>query len=263
MLHAFSRTELLIGAEALKTLAGSKVAVFGIGGVGSFTVEGLVRAGVGKLVLVDDDYICLTNINRQIHATIKTVGRPKVEVMKERILEINPRVDVTVYQEFYSPKTACELLKSDYDYIVDAIDTVAAKIDLVVRAKEMGIPVISSMGAGNKLNPAAFEVADIFDTSVCPLSKVMRRELRRRGITSLKVVYSREEPLKPAKEEESCCDISCTCPKGTARKCAVRRHVPGSISFVPSVAGLIIAGEVVKDLIRAGNNLFNNYNGDL
>ena len=171
MLHRFSRTEMLIGAEALALLTGKKVAVFGIGGVGSFAVEGLVRSGVGRLVLVDDDCICLTNLNRQLHATTRTVGRPKVEVMAERVLEINPTAEVTTHQRFYLPDTAAELMADDYDYIVDAVDTVTAKIDLVVRAAERGIPVISSMGAGNKIDPTRFEVADIFSTSVCPGSQ--------------------------------------------------------------------------------------------
>ncbi|MFZ5987163.1 MAG: tRNA threonylcarbamoyladenosine dehydratase [Bacillota bacterium] len=249
MLHEFSRMELLIGEKALEKLNNSKVAVFGIGGVGTFAVEGLVRCGVGKLVLVDDDCICLTNINRQLHATRKTVGKPKVEVMRDRILEINPKAQVTIHQKFYMPDTASELINEDYDYIIDAIDTVTGKIDLIVRANEMDIPVISSMGAGNKLDPTKFEVADIYATSICPLAKVMRKELRKRNILSLKVVYSREEPIKPVETKSSSCSSSCICPKGTARKCTVRHQIPGSISFVPSVVGLIMAGEVVKDLI--------------
>ena len=250
MLHKFSRTELLIGHDALKRLSNCRVAVFGIGGVGSYAVEGLVRSGIGKFVLVDDDCICLTNINRQLHATSRTVGKPKVEVMKERILEINPDAEVVAYQRFYAPDTASDLICSDYDYIVDAIDTVSSKLDLIVKAKENGIPIISCMGAGNKLDPARFEVADIFSTSVCPLAKVMRKELRKMGIVSLKVVYSREEPVKLAETEESSCKTGCICPGETVRKCTVRRQIPGSMSFVPSVAGLIIAGEVVKDLIK-------------
>lgn len=251
MLHRFSRTELLIGPAALASLAAKKVAVFGIGGVGSFAVEALVRSGVGKLVLVDDDCICLTNINRQLHATAKTVGRPKVEVMRERVLEINPAAEVTTFQRFYMPETADELLADDYDYIIDAVDTVTAKIDLVVQADRRGIPIISSMGAGNKLDPTGFEVADIYSTSVCPLAKVMRYELRRRGVPALKVVYSREKPLTPRETEESSCATGCICPAGTTRKCTVRHQIPGSMAFVPSVAGLILAGEVVKDLIKS------------
>lgn len=255
MLHRFSRTELIIGEAGLKILANARVAVFGIGGVGSYTVEGLVRAGVGKFILVDDDCICLTNINRQIHATSKTVGKPKVEVMRGRILEINPNAEVTIFQEFYSKDTAEKLIKKDYDYIVDAIDTVSSKVDLIVRAYEMGVPIISCMGAGNKLDPTRFEVADIYSTSICPLAKVIRKELRKRGIGSLKVVYSREEPVQPLETPGSSCNMNCICPKGTARTCTIRRQIPGSISFVPSVAGLIIAGEVIKELIgyKKGN----------
>ncbi len=248
MLHQFSRTELLIGEAALNKLKQSKVAVFGIGGVGSYTVEGLVRSGVGKLVLIDDDCVCLTNINRQLLATRKTVGKAKVEVMKERILEINPEVEVTIFQKFYMPDTADELIFDDYDYIVDAIDTVTGKIDLIQKAKAKNIPIISCMGAGNKLDPTKFEVADIYKTSVCPLAKVMRKELKKRGINSLKVVYSKELPIIPKETEGSSCATGCICPSGTTRKCTIRRQIPGSISFVPSVAGLIIAGEVIKDI---------------
>lgn len=248
MLHQFSRTELLIGEAALDKLKQSKVAVFGIGGVGSYTVEGLVRSGVGKLVLIDDDCVCLTNINRQLLATRKTVGKAKVEVMKERILEINPEVEVTIFQKFYMPDTADELIFDDYDYIVDAIDTVTGKIDLIQKAKAKNIPIISCMGAGNKIDPTKFEVADIYKTSVCPLAKVMRKELKKRGINSLKVVYSKELPIIPKETEGSSCATGCICPSGTTRKCTIRRQIPGSISFVPSVAGLIIAGEVIKDI---------------
>ena len=255
MLHEFSRTELLIGEEAIQKLFGSKVAVFGIGGVGTFAVEGLVRSGVGKLVLVDDDCICLTNINRQLHATRKTIGKPKVEVMRDRILEINPKAEVTIHQKFYMPDTASELISSDYDYVIDAIDTVTGKIDLIVRSNEMNIPIISSMGAGNKLDPTRFEVADIYKTSVCPLAKVMRKELRNRNVESLKVVYSKEDPIKPLETESSSCSAGCVCPKGTTRKCTVKHQIPGSISFVPSVVGFIIAGEVIKDLIGYGTSL--------
>ncbi|PKM78366.1 MAG: tRNA cyclic N6-threonylcarbamoyladenosine(37) synthase TcdA [Firmicutes bacterium HGW-Firmicutes-15] len=250
MNYEFSRTELLIGREAVEKLGRSTVAIFGIGGVGSFAVEGLVRSGVGKLVLIDDDCICLTNINRQLHATSKTVGKPKVEVMKDRILEINPKAEVITHQTFYMPEHASQLVTPNYDYIIDAIDTVTAKIDLILNAKALSIPIISCMGAGNKLDPTRFEIADIYDTSVCPLAKVMRRELRKRGINDLKVVYSKEEPIKPMETDESSCQVNCICPKGSARTCTSRRQTPGSIAFVPSVAGLLIAGEVVKDLIK-------------
>lgn len=249
MLNQFSRTELLIGKEGIEKLNNSKVAVFGIGGVGSFVVEGLVRAGVGNFILVDDDKICLTNLNRQIIATRKTIGKAKVEVAKDRILEINPNANVEIYQEFFMPDSK-EILDDSVSYIVDSVDTVTAKIELVMRADKLNIPIISSMGTGNKLDPTKFEVTDIYKTSVCPLAKVMRKELRTRGIKKLKVVYSKEEPLKLEEHMEASCKENCICPPGTKRKCSIRNQVPGSISFVPSVAGLIIAGEVIKDLIE-------------
>lgn len=238
MLNQFSRTELLLGKDAMEKLAKSRVAVFGIGGVGGYTVEALARSGVGALDLIDDDKVCLTNLNRQLHATQKTVGRYKVEVAKERILEINPDAKVEIHQCFYLPETASQFDFTQYDYIVDAIDTVSGKIALVENAHAAGTPIISSMGAGNKLDPTAFEVADITKTSVCPLARVMRQELKKRRIPHLKVVYSKEEPLTPADTEE------------TARAGSKRRQVPGSTAFVPSVVGLIIAGEVIKDLIQ-------------
>lgn len=249
MLHEFSRTELLIGQESLNNLRNSKVAVFGIGGVGTYAVEGLVRSGVGNFVLVDDDQVCLTNINRQLHATRKTVGKSKVEIMKARILDINPKAQVETFQEFYLPENADRMISKDYDYIVDAVDTVTAKIDLVMKANEHEIPIISCMGAGNKLDPTRFEVADIFKTSVCPLARVMRQELKKRRIKKLKVVYSKENPLTPMSNSVTNCTTDCVCPKGTTRTCTSRNQIPGSMAFVPSVAGLIIAGEVVKDLI--------------
>lgn len=249
MLNQFSRTELLIGKEGIEKLQNAKVAVFGIGGVGSFVVEGLVRAGIGNFILVDDDKVCLTNLNRQIIATRKTVGKPKVEIAKERILEINPNANVEIYQEFFMPDSK-EILDNSVNYIVDSVDTVTAKIELVVRANRQNIPIISCMGTGNKLDPTKFEVTDIFKTSICPLAKVMRKELRNRGIEKLKVVYSKEEPIKPDETLECSCKNGCICPPGTKRKCTIRNQVPGSISFVPSVAGLIIAGEVIKDIIK-------------
>lgn len=250
MLNQFSRTQLLFGEEAMARLAASRVAVFGIGGVGGYTVEALARSGVGALDLIDDDRVCLTNINRQLHATRKTVGRYKVEVAAERIAEINPDVQVKVYKTFYTPETAGEFDFTQYDYVVDAIDTVTGKLALVENAKKAGTPIISSMGAGNKLDPTAFEVADIYKTSVCPLARVMRRELKQRGIKSLKVVYSKEPALTPIEDMSISCRAHCICPPGTARKCTQRRQVPGSNAFVPSVAGLIIAGEVIKDLAK-------------
>lgn len=249
MLHAFSRFEMLIGTEALEKLRNLKVAVFGVGGVGSFAAEGLVRSGVGKFMLVDDDLICLTNLNRQIHATRKTIGRPKVDVMKERIKDINPDAEVETYKLFYLPGVSDELISNDIDYIVDAIDTVTAKIDLVMKAREKGIPIISSMGTGNKLNPALLEITDISKTTVDPLARVMRRELRNRGITSLKVLFSREKPAEAIESEETSCKENCICPSGTERKCTDRRNIPGSAAFVPPSAGLLIASEVVRDII--------------
>jgi len=247
MLHAFSRTELLLGTKAIEILKNSTVAVFGIGGVGSFAVEALARSGIGRFVLVDDDCVCLTNINRQIHATRKTVGKPKVEVMKQRILDINPKVEIETHQVFYTKENGDSLIQPYYDYVVDAIDTVSAKIDIVVRCKQMNIPVISSMGAGNKLDPTAFIVTDIFKTKVDPIAKVMRHELRKRGIQSLKVVYSEEEPIK-AKNVASTCSTECIC-TNKDRVCTSRRSIPGSVSFIPSVVGLIMGGEVIKDLV--------------
>lgn len=249
MLDQFSRTELLIGKESIKKLNNAKVAVFGIGGVGSFVVEGLVRAGVENFILVDDDKVCLTNLNRQLIATRNTIGKYKVEVARERILEINPKAKVEIVQEFFMPDSK-EILDETVDYIVDSVDTVTAKIELVMRANKLNIPIISSMGTGNKLDPTRFEVTDIYKTSICPLAKVMRKELRARGIEKLKVVYSKEEPIKLNDNSESSCKTNCICPPGTKRKCTVRNQVPGSISFVPSVAGLIIAGEVIKDIIN-------------
>lgn len=254
MLNQFSRTELLFGKEAMDRLAHSRVAVFGIGGVGGYTVEALIRSGVGAVDLIDDDKICLTNINRQIYATRKTVGQYKVDVAEERILEINPDAKVTKHKTFYMPETAAQFDFTQYDYIVDAIDTVTGKLALAENAGAAGTPVISSMGAGNKLDPTAFEVADIYETSVCPLAKVMRRELKKRGIEKLKVVYSKEPAMTPVDNTENSCQHNCICPPDTKRKCTVRRQVPGSNAFVPSVVGLIIAGEVIKDLTGITNN---------
>ncbi|MDD3653641.1 MAG: tRNA threonylcarbamoyladenosine dehydratase [Desulfotomaculaceae bacterium] len=250
MLNEFSRTELLIGKKALEKLSRSKIAIFGLGGVGTYAAEGLARAGIGRFVLVDHDRICLTNINRQLHATIKTVGKPKVEVMRERILDINPGAEVIASQVFYTPECAPELVRQEYDYIIDAIDTVTSKIDLILNARRQGIPIISCMGAGNKLDPTKFQITDIYDTSVCPLARVMRRELRKRGVTSLKVVYSQEEPLKPRDYNDSNCRHDCIRPESAGKSRTICRQVPGSISFVPSVAGLLMAAEVVKDLIN-------------
>lgn len=250
MLNQFSRTELLLGKAAMEKLKNSRVAVFGIGGVGGYTVEALVRSEVGTLDLIDDDKVCLTNINRQIYATRKTIGKYKVDVAEERCKDINPDVVINTYKTFYMPETAEKFDFSLYDYVVDAIDTVTGKIELAVNAAKAEVPIICSMGAGNKLDPSRFEVADIYSTSVCPLARVMRYELKKRGIKKLKVVYSKEKPLTPIDDMAISCKKNCVCPPGTARKCTARRQVPGSTAFVPSAAGLIIAGEVVKDLIK-------------
>ena len=248
MLNQFSRTELLLGKEAMERLSKAKVAVFGIGGVGGYVCEALVRSGVGSFDLVDDDKVCLTNLNRQIIATRKTVGQYKAEVMKERILEINPDAKVEIHKCFFLPENADEFPFEEYDYIVDAVDTVTAKIALVMKAQEKGVPIISSMGAGNKLDASQFQVADIYKTKVCPLAKVMRRELKKRGVKKLKVVYSEEKPTRPIDDMAISCRTNCICPPGAKHKCTERRDIPGSVAFVPSVAGLIIAGEVIKDL---------------
>lgn len=250
MLNQFSRTQLLLGDEAMNKLAASRVAVFGIGGVGGYVCEALIRSGVGAIDLVDDDKVCLTNLNRQIIATRKTVGQYKTQVMKERILDINPDAKVEVHNCFFLPETADDFEFEKYDYVVDAVDTVTAKIALVMKCKEKNVPIISSMGAGNKLDASAFRVADIYKTKVCPLAKVMRRELKKRGVKKLKVVYSEEMPIKPLEGMSSSCKTNCICPPGAQHKCTQRRAIPGSVAFVPSVAGLIIAGEVVKDLIK-------------
>lgn len=250
MLNQFSRTQLLLGDEAMNKLAASRVAVFGVGGVGGYVCEALIRSGVGAIDLVDNDKVCLTNLNRQIIATRKTVGQYKTQVMKERILDINPDAKVEVHNCFFLPENADDFEFEKYDYVVDAVDTVTAKIVLVMKCKEKNVPIISSMGAGNKLDASAFRVADIYKTKVCPLAKVMRRELKKRGVKKLKVVYSEEMPIKPLEDMSISCKTNCICPPGAQHKCTQRRAIPGSVAFVPSVAGLIIAGEVVKDLIK-------------
>ena len=235
MLNQFSRTELLYGTEAMEKLAASRVAVFGIGGVGGYTVEALARRGIGTMELIDSDKVSITNINRQIIATTKTVGKYKVDVAEERVHEINPECIVKTYKTFFLPDNQDEFDFRGYDYVVDAIDTVAGKLAIIEKAKREGVPVISSMGAGNKVNASMFEVSDLYNTSICPLAKVMRRECRKRGIDSLKVVYSREEPITP---------------KGRVEEVSMKRSIPGSTAFVPSVVGLIIAGEVINDLTQ-------------
>ncbi len=230
MNNQFSRTELLLGSQAMDLLAGSRVAIFGIGGVGGYVCEALVRSGVGAFDLIDNDVVSPTNLNRQIIATTKTMGMDKVEVMKERMLSINPEARVTTYKCFFLPENAQNIPFDEFDYVVDAVDTVTAKIELIMKAREYGIPIISSMGTGNKLDPSAFRITDLYKTNVCPLARVMRRELKKRGIDKLKVLYSEEKPIRRY----------------------IDKSTPGSISFVPAVAGLMIGGEVIKDLIAAG-----------
>ena len=248
MQNQYSRTQLLLGAEAMEKLHNSRVAVFGIGGVGGYTVEALARSGVGALDLIDDDKVCLTNLNRQIIATRSTVGQYKVDVAAQRIHDIDPDIRVTTHRCFFGPETQDQFDFTQYDYVVDAIDTVTGKLAMIMQADAAGTPIISCMGAGNKINPAALEVADIYETSVCPLARVMRTELRKRGIKHLKVVYSKEKAITPVDDMAISCSQHCICPPGTARKCTQRRQVPGSTAYVPAVAGLIIAGEVINDL---------------
>lgn len=251
MLNQFSRTELLLGHEAMESLSKKRVAVFGIGGVGGYVCEALVRSGIGAFDIIDDDKVCLTNLNRQIIATRKTVGKYKTDVMMERMLDINPNVNVTVHKCFFLPENADDFPFKEYDYIVDAVDTVTAKLELIMRAQKEGIPIISAMGAGNKLDAGRLKIADIYDTKICPLARVMRRELKKRGVTKLKVVYSDEEPKRPIEDMSVSCRTNCICPPGAQHKCTERRDIPGSTAFVPAVAGLLIAGEIVKDLTCA------------
>ena len=250
MENQFERTELLLGKDAIQKLKNAHVAVFGVGGVGGFVVEALVRSGVGEIDVIDKDTVSLSNINRQIIALHSTVGQPKVEVIKNRALDINPNIKINAFETFFLPDTADMFDFSKYDYVVDAIDTVKGKIEIILRAEKAGVKIISSMGAGNKLDPTLFEVSDIYKTSVCPLARVMRRELKARGIKKLKVVYSEEMPKRPIEDMATSCRTHCICPPGAKHKCTERRDIPGSVAFVPSVVGLIIAGEVLKDLAQ-------------
>ena len=250
MLNQFSRTEILLGKEAMERLSECRVAIFGIGGVGGYVCEALARSGVGVFELIDNDRVCITNINRQIIATVKTIGRYKTDVMKERILDINTNAVVNTYQCFFLPENASDFPFEKYDYVVDAIDTVTAKLELVMQCKEKGVPIISAMGAGNKLDPTRFRVADIYKTKMDPLARVMRYELKRRGVKKLKVVYSEEEPIKPVKNMEASDKTDSNCSPETQSHRTEKREIPGSTAFVPSVAGLIIAGEVIKDLSK-------------
>ncbi len=250
MQNQFSRTQLLFGKPAIDTLNGSRVAVFGVGGVGGYVVEVLARSGVGELDLFDDDRVCLTNVNRQILALISTVGRHKVDVAEERVRDINPRCIVHKYQMFYLPSNADTIDLSQFDYVVDCVDTVTAKLELIKRCHALHIPIISCMGAANKVDATAFRVADINQTKMDPLAKVVRKKLRKLGIPRLKVVYSEEEPLRPIDDETISCRFHCICPNKDMRKCTDRRDIPASNAFVPAAAGLIVGGEVVKDLVR-------------
>lgn len=238
-MEQFVRTQMLLGAETMEKLQNAHIAVFGVGGVGGYVVEALARSGVGKFDLIDNDTVALSNINRQIIATHSSVGKYKVDVMKERILDINPDAEVTVHKCFFLPENSRDFEFKKYTYIVDAIDTVTAKLELIVRADEAGVPIISSMGTGNKLDPTRLEISDIYKTEVCPLARVMRTELKKRGIKKLKVVYSKEQPIKRAKNDKE---------QITSENTGRIKDVPGSVAFVPSVAGLIIAGQVIKDL---------------
>ena len=244
----FARTQLLLGGDGIARLRAARVAVFGVGGVGGHAVEALVRSGVGAVDLYDDDRVCLTNLNRQLIATRKTIGAHKVDALAERMREINPDVRIGAHRMFYMPDVADEVDLSAYDYVIDAVDTVSAKLELAVRCEKLGVPVISAMGAGNKLDPTRFRVADVYETSIDPLARVMRRELRKRGVKRLKVVYSTEVPIKPLDDEEISCRTRCVCPPGTTRKCSVRRDIPGSTAFVPPVVGMIIAAEIVREI---------------
>ena len=249
-MNQFARSQLLLGSEGMERLARARVAVFGIGGVGGYAAEALARSGIGAIDIFDDDRVCLTNLNRQIIAFHSTIGRDKTQVMKERLLDINPKLKVEATNIFYLPETADFIDLSVYDYVVDAVDTVKAKLELVCRVKALGVMIISAMGAGNKLDPTRLKVADIYQTSVCPLARVMRTELRKRGIPGLKVVFSTEEAMKLAEDEELSCKNHCVCPPGTTRNCSARRAIPGSTSFVPPVMGLIMAGEIVRDIAQ-------------
>ena len=250
MFNQFSRTQLLLGPDAMERLQQSRVAVFGIGGVGGYAVEALVRSGIGSLDLIDNNRVCLSNLNRQLYATRKTVGKYKVDVAEERIHDINPECHVNTYRTFYLPDTRSQFDFAQYDYVIDAIDTVTGKLSLIEAAKAVHTPIICSMGAGNKTDPTAFQVADIYQTSVCPLARVIRSECRKRGIRDLKVVYSTEQPVRPLEDPAINFSSQCISPSET-EKSTIRRDIPGSVSFVPSVAGLIIAGEVIKDLIKS------------
>ncbi|WP_446899651.1 tRNA threonylcarbamoyladenosine dehydratase [Clostridium sp. LBM24168] len=247
--HSLSRTELLIGTKAIEILKESTVVIFGLGGVGSYSLEAIARSGIGNIVIVDDDTICLTNINRQIQANFNTIGKPKVQVLKNRVLDINPNCNITAYQTFVKENNISDIIPENADYVIDAVDTVSSKISLILWCKKNNIDIISCMGTGNKLDPTKFKIDDIYNTRICPLAKVMRHELRKRGIKNLKVLYSEEIPRKPKIDEIVTCKEGCVC-VGGSRKCLAKRQIPSSISFVPPVAGMIIGGEVIKSIIN-------------
>lgn len=255
MQNQFSRTQLLLGKPAMDTLEGARVAVFGVGGVGGYVVEALARSGIGELDLFDDDRVCLTNVNRQLHALLSTVGEHKADAAARRVADINPRCIVHVRHMFYMPANADDVDLTAYDYVADCVDTVTAKLELIRRCHRLGVPLISCMGAANKLDATAFRVADITKTKMDPLAKVIRRKLRREGIPHLKVVYSEEEPLRPIDDDSISCRYHCICPSGDMRKCTERRDIPASNAFVPAAAGLVVAGEIVKDLVRTAQTL--------
>ncbi len=247
--HKFSRSELLIGNDGLEKLKNSTVHVLGVGGVGSFTAEALARGGIGKIVLVDDDTVCLTNINRQVHATTKTLGKNKVEVMRDRILEINPECEVVIHNTFIDKNNLDEIIGTNTDYVVDAIDTVSSKLDLAEYSAEKNVPLISCLGTGNKFDPTQFKITDIKKTKVCPLAKVMRYELKKRRVKKLEVLFSEELPTKPQENNIPTCQNGCVC-IGGSKKCTIRRQIPGSMSYVPPVAGMILAGHVIQKILK-------------
>lgn len=249
MLDQFSRSRLVYGSDAVESLSHKRVAVFGVGGVGGYVVEALARAGVGALDIIDDDKVCLTNLNRQIIATWKTIGQPKIDAMEQRIHDISPACEVHKYSCFYLPETANQFDFAQYDYIVDAVDTVTAKLNLIMQAREAGTPIISAMGAGNKTDPTMVQIADIYDTHICRLARIIRKELRKRGVDHLKVAYSPEHAVQSQEDMASSCRTGCVCPPGATRTCTSRRAIPGSNPFVPAAMGLAIAAEVTKDLM--------------
>ena len=248
MMNQYSRSQLLIGRASMDRLADCTVAIFGIGGVGGYVCEALIRTGVKHFVLIDDDRVCLTNLNRQIHATRSTVGKYKAEVMRDRMLDIEPRADIRIVKSFFLPENAGQIDFHEFDYVADCVDTVTAKIEIIMQAKRANVPVISCMGAGNHLDPESFHIDDIYHTQMCPLAKVMRHELKKRGVRKLKVVYSTEKPVRPIEDMSVSCRTHCICPPGTVHKCTDRRDIPGSVIFGPAIAGLYMGSAIIQDL---------------